>query len=134
MNNPGNYLLFAGEITTALNGEAQTAIVDLVGMNAATIFAKLGYGSGGTSISAKVQTSVDNGTTWLDVARFDFTTATASKAANLSGLTAKAVAAYAALSAEGVNDGLLGDRLRALITTVGTYAGGTTLEIRASAR
>lgn len=133
MNNPGLYTLFAGEITTALSGEVSEAIVDLAGMNAATLTARLAYGSGGTSVSAKVQTTLDGGTTWLDVARFDFTTSTATKAANLSCLTAKAVAAYAALSAEGVNDGLLGDRLRAVITSVGTYV-STTLDIRAAVR
>lgn len=134
MENPGLYTLFAGEITTALMNEASEAIVDLDGMNAVSLVAKLGYGSGGTSIAAKVQTSLDGGTTWLDVARFDFTTAGATKVANLSGLTAKSAAAYAALGSEGVNDGLLGDRLRAVITSVGTYAGGTTLDIRAAVR
>ncbi len=133
MENPGLYTLFAGEITTALTNEASEAIVDLDGMNAVSLVAKLGYGSGGTSIAAKVQVSLD-GTTWLDVARFDFTTASATKVANLSGLTAKSAAAYAALGSEGVNDGLLGDRLRAVITSVGTYAGGTTLDIRAAVR
>lgn len=133
MDNPGNYVLWAGEITTALTGEAQTVIVDLSGINAATLVARLAYGSGGTSVSVKVQTSLD-GSIWLDVGRFDFTTASATKTANLSGLTAKGAAAYAALSAEGVNDGLLGDRLRAVVTSVGTYAGGTTLDVRASVR
>lgn len=134
MDNPGVYTLFAGEITTALTSEEGVATTNLAGMQAATLVAKLGYGSGGTSIAAKVQTSLDGGTTWLDVARFDFTTAGATKSANLSGLTAKAAGSYAALSAEGVNDGLLGDRLRALITSVGTYAGGTILDIRAGVR
>ncbi len=133
MNGQGIYTLFAGAITTALTSEASDAIVDLDGMNAATLVAKLGYGSGGTSIAAVVQTSLNGGTTWLDVARFDFTTSSATKTANLSGLTAKGVAAYAALGSEGVTDGLLGDRLRAVITSVGTYV-NTTLDIRASVR
>ena len=134
MNNSGIYTLFAGEITTALTSEASEAIVDLDGMNAVTIVAKLAYGSGGTSIAAKIQTSFDGGTTYLDVCRFDFTTASATKYVNLSGLTAKGATAYSALGSEGVNDGLLGDRLRCLLTTVGTYAGSTTLDIRASVR
>jgi hypothetical protein len=133
MENPGSYTIFAGEITTTLTGYVGDAIIDLSGMTAVTLVAKLAYGSGGTSIAAKVQTTLD-GTVWFDVARFDFTTSGGTLYANLSGLTAKASAAYAALSAEGVNDGLLGDRLRASITSVGTYAGSTTLDIRASVR
>lgn len=129
---PDIYTLFAGEITTALTSEAADEIIDLDGMNAATLTARLAYGSGGTSVSAKVQTSLD-GSVWLDVARFDFTTSSATKTANLSGLTAKGVAAYSALGSEGVTDGLLGSSLRAVITSVGTYT-NTTLDIRASVR
>lgn len=134
MENSGTYVLFAGTITAAQADVAQTEIVDLEGMLAATIVARLAFGSGGTSIAAIVETSLDGGATWLHVARFDFTTANATKYANLSGLAAKAAAAYAALSAEGVNDGLLGPIFRANLTTVGTYAGNTVLDIRMSAR
>ena len=41
--------------------------------------------------------------------------------------------AYAALAAEGVYDGVLGDQLRAVITTTGTYT-STTFNIRAAVR
>jgi hypothetical protein len=53
--------------------------------------------------------------------------------ANLSGLTPKSNVAYAALASAGVNDGLLGNQLRVVITSVGTYA-NTTLSVRASLR
>lgn len=102
-------------------------------MTALTLVATFGYGSGGTTASATVQTSADGGTTWLDIARFDFTTASAKKVANLSGLLSKAVAAYAALASEGVFDGVLGTQLRAMVTTTGTYV-NSTLDIRAIAR
>lgn len=134
MDNPGTYVLFAGTITAAMTSEAQTEIADLEGMLSASIVARLAYGSGGTSVAATVETSLDGGTTWYQVARFDFTTSSTTKYANLSGLTAKAAAAYAALSAEGVNDGLLGPIFRANLTTVGTYAGNTVLDIRMSCR
>lgn len=134
MNNPGTYVLFAGAITAAMTSEAQTEIVDLDGMLSASIVARLAYGSGGTSIAAIVETSMDGGTAWYHVARFDFTTSTATKYANLSGLTAKAAASYAALASEGVNDGLIGPIFRANLTTVGTYAGNTVLDIRMACR
>lgn len=133
MNSPTSYTLFAGAISTALTAQAQTAITDLEGALAATIVVRLAYGSGGTSIAAVVQTSVDGGTNWLDVARLEFATASATKYANLSGLTAKANTSYSALSAEGVNDGILGPRFRAVLTTVGTYA-DTTFDVRLVAR
>ena len=134
MNSPGCYTLAALGITTALTSSAQTAIDDLEGMTAVSLVAILSYGSGGTTAVAVVQTSVDGGTTWYDVARFDFATSSETKVANLSGLLSKAVTAYAALSANSVFDGILGDRLRCVITTTGTYAGGTTLSVRAVAR
>lgn len=134
MDNPGSFVLFAGGITTALSSQAQTAIEDLEGMLSATLVARFVYGSSGTSVAALVQTSLDGGTNWIDIARFDFTTSSATKYANLSGLTYKAAAAYASLSAEGQNDGLLGPMVRAVITSVGTYAGGTLLDLRMVAR
>lgn len=129
----GVYTLASLGITTALTSSAQTAITNLDGATAASLEASFAYGSGGTSASAVVSTSCDAGTTWRDVARFDFTTATRVVYANLSGLTAKNVATYAALASEGVNDGLLCPQLRASITSVGTYV-NTTLTVRASVR
>lgn len=134
MNAPGSYVLFAGGITGALSAQAQTPIDELEGMLSASIVARFAYGSGGTSVSALVQTSFDDGTVWFDVARLDFTTSSGTRYENLSGLTAKGATAYAALSGEGVNDGLLGPMFRAVITSVGTYAGGTLLDLRISAR
>jgi len=134
MINPGKYELFVAAITAALSAQAQTAIEDLDGIEALSLVARFVYGSGGTSLAAVVQTSVDGGTIWHDIARFDFTTASATKYANLSGLTYKAAAALSALGSEGQNDGLLGPMFRAVITSVGVYAGGTLLDLRMVAR
>lgn len=130
---PDVYTLASLSITTALTDSAQTAIEDLDGMTAVTIEANFAYGSGGTTCKAWVQTSFDGGTTWRDIAEFDFTTATRVAVANLSGLLSKAVTAYAALTSEGVTDGVLGDRLRVKVTSTGTYV-NTTLSVRASVR
>lgn len=134
MMTPGSYVLFAGGITTALAAQAQTAIEDLDGMTAMTLVAKFTYGSSGTSVAAVVQTSIDGGTTWYDIARFDFTTSSAIKYINLSGLTYKAVGDLAVLNSAGQNDGILGEQIRAVLTSVGTYAGGTLLDLRMVAR
>lgn len=132
MNNPGCYSLAALAITTALTSSAQTAIVDLEGMTAVTLEASLSYGSGGTTLIAVVETSLD-GTNWRQIVRFDFATASRVAVANLSGLLSKAVTTYAVLSAEGVLDGVLGNKLRCVITSTGTYV-TSTLAVRASVR
>lgn len=130
---PGVYTLASLGITAALSAQAQTAIEDLDGMSSVTIEASFAYGSGGTTCIAVVQTSFDDGTTWRDIARFEFATASAVKHANLQANGAKAIAAYAALASETVLDGVLGDRLRCVVTSTGTYA-NSTLAVRASVR
>lgn len=119
---------------TSASGAAQAQIDRLEGMTSVTLFARLVYGSGGTACLVVVQTSLDQGASWIDVCRFDFATANASKSANVSASAAAAVAAVAALSAEGKVDGVLGDRLRCKITTTGVYAGSTSISVRAAVR
>ncbi len=133
MNNPGPFDLGSlSGITTPLTahiitlGTSGTEVNQpfrsgLDGILAASLQVDFTYGAGGTNAFVLIQTRLDT-SNWLDVARFDFTTASARKVANLSGLISKAVAAYAALSVEGVNDGLLGPDWRAALTTTGTYA------------
>jgi hypothetical protein len=132
MDSPGLKNLAAEAITVARSAVALSAIAGLDGMTAVTLEASFLYGSGGTSCSAAVQTNFD-GTAWRDIARFDFTTASATKHCNLEGLLSKAVTAYAPLASEGVYDGVLGSSLRCVITSVGTYA-NTVLSVKASIR
>jgi hypothetical protein len=93
------------------------------------------YGSGGTSVDAWVQTSIDGGATWCDVANFHFVLASLRQIANLSSLTP--VAPYTptdgTLAANTVKDGLIGDRWRVKYTSVGTFGGNTQLMIDLSA-
>lgn len=114
-------------------GAAQEFIDRLAGMLSVSLQAKLVYSSGGTSIAAIVQTSLDQGATWIDVCRFDFATANSQKIANISAAAAAAPGAVAALGSEGKLDGILGDRLRCKVTSVGTYV-NTTLSVRAIPR
>lgn len=116
------------------SGVAQDFIDRLGGMKAVTLQARFNYGSGGTTLKVDVETSLDHGLTWLPIVRLAFGTASAVKVANLSGMTPKAPAAVAALSDDAVLDGILGDRLRARITSTGTYGGNTSVSVRASVR
>ena len=108
---------------------------DLSGALAVTLSARLAYGSGGTSCYALVETSLDQGVTWVQIARFDFTTSGLQKVVTVSGLTPRLAAASAgSLSADTALDGTLGDRLRATVVSTGTYAGSTVVSVRANVR
>jgi hypothetical protein len=131
MVNPGTYDLCTLAITTALTNSAQTPIVDLDGMAAANLLFELIGGTGGGTISALVQTSFDDGNTWLDISLKTYTNTAVKTRCVLENNAAAAMVDYAALVATGVNNGLLGDRLRAVITSTGTYT-NTNLSIRAS--
>lgn len=110
-------------------------ITDLGGMSAATFQARFAYGSGGTSCKVYVQTSVDQGTTWVDVACVVFGTTTETQVFNLSAVADKAltVPTDGTLTDDTVVGGILGDRLRVKVVSVGTYS-NTTLSVRAVVR
>jgi len=128
----------ASEVITSAsdsNGASQAYLAGLGDIAAACLQCNFTYGSGGTSVKIVVETTLDQGVTWIEVARFAFTTASAEKLFNLSALTAK-IAAYApiALSDDTAIDGILGDRWRARKIVVGTYAGNTSVSVRMQAR
>jgi hypothetical protein len=90
------------------------------------------YGSGGTSAKAYVQTSLDNGATWIDVMSFAFTTAAASKVSQVNIYTAVAAAVTptdGTLTDNTILSGVLGDRLRVKVITTGTYGGATSIKV-----
>jgi hypothetical protein len=135
MDNPGVFTLAALPIDVPKSNVVLTPTPSgaLAGMAAVTLEANFQYGSGGTTCSAIVATSLDGGTSRRQIARFDFTTASAVKVANLNGQLSKSVTAYVDLAAEGVLDGILGDQLQVILVTTGTYV-NTTLSVRASVR
>lgn len=120
-------------ITTAVT--AQTTPVAYVGNGAfmsADIQGNFTYGSGGTTVAAYVQTSLDNGTTWCDVASFSYTTTSGCSIFNPSttaGVIAPITPTDGSLTANTAIDGVLGNLWRVKYTTTGTYAGNTTLQI-----
>ena len=98
---------------------------------------RLAYGSGGTTIKAYLQTSLDGGTTPIDVACFTFTTASAVKVRNLSSLVSKTTDVTptdGALTDDTSVDGVIGDMFRFKVVSAGTYAGSTVLSCRAVVR
>jgi hypothetical protein len=94
--------------------------------------AKFGYGSGGASVDVYLQTSLDGGLTWIDIANFHFTTSPATAIYNLSAATPKTTAVTptdGSLAANTSVDGILGAQFRAKLVSVGTYAGATTIAV-----
>lgn len=144
MNNPGVYTLGDKTITGSVSGEVITnngdgdLFVDgLEGMLAAGVEVKFGYGSGGTSGKVYVQTSLNQGTTWCDVICMTFGLASKEAVYNLSGLTPKTTPITptdGALADDTCVDGVIGERWRVKVSTLGTYAGGTILGVRLMAR
>ena len=121
-------------IDAAAAGVLSTPVTGLLGMQVVTAQFVFLYGADGTSVKAYLQTSFDNGTTWVDVACFAVTTTAATR--HFSVRSAIAVAANytptdATLTDNTIKDGLLGDRLRVKYTSVGTYSGATSLAVHA---
>ena len=130
----GTFSLGDFSVTTAAT-QVGDVVDDLSGALAVTLSARLAYGSGGTSCYAVVETSLDQGVTWVQIARFDFTTSGLQKLMTVSGLTPRIAAATAgSLAADTALDGTLGDRLRATVVSTGTYAGSTVVSVRANIR
>ena len=90
------------------------------------------YGSGGTNVTAYVQTSFDDGDYWHDIASFQFTTATArklSKVISTAALTANTTTTDGALTINTILDGVLGRHVRVKYVSTGTYSGTTHLTV-----
>lgn len=114
--------------TSAVNAKGQAiAYVDrLEGMLGLTLQARLQYTSGGGTLKGWVQTSIDLGSTWLDIACFAFAQADKTRLFNLSGLTPKTsivTPGDALLADDTAVDGLFGDRLRVKLDTSVAYVG-----------
>lgn len=91
------------------------------------------YGSGGSTLKVVVETTPDQGTTWIEVYRAAFTTASGQRIVNLSALTAiSSPYTPAALSDDTAKDGIIGDRFRVKKIVAGTYAGNSSLSVRAT--
>lgn len=127
-------LLPEATIAAAAAGVISTPVTGLLGMQTVTAQFVFLYGSGGTSVKAYLQTSFDAGTTWVDVMSFAVTTSALTRISSVRSGTAVA-AVYTptdgTLTDNTIKDGLLGDRLRISYTSVGTYAGATSLAVHA---
>lgn len=100
-----------------------------------TIQANLTGASGGTSVDVYIQTSLDGGGTWTDVANFNFTTTPLRKVSSTSMASAVVAAATAtdgSIASNTTLSGIFGNLWRVKVISVGTYT-ATTLRVDAIA-
>ncbi len=124
-------------ITSSVSAQSVAiAYVDrLEGVTALTFQANFTWAAGGTTVKVDLETSLDQGLSWLPICRLAFATSSAMKVVNVSGLTPKISAVVPAVPADDACvDGILGDRFRVRITSAGTYTGNSFISTRASVR
>lgn len=129
-------ILLNQTITTALAAQTPGRVAKLHRGRSRELLleAIFAYGSGGTSVDVWIQSTIDRGVSWYDVANFRFLLVSGRRIINLSSrtpVTAQVTPGDGALAANTAVDGIIGHMLRAKITTVGTYAGGTSLIVHA---
>ncbi len=129
-----NTLVDSLAITTAISAQVQGVFSGLYGMKEVTVEANFVRGSGGTNCKVWIQTSLDGGSNWIDIMNFAFTTSSLRKIHTvvMPAVVATRTNITPTAGTMGDNlilDGVLGDRLRAVVTTTGTYAGTTTLDV-----
>lgn len=120
----------------AVAGQVGVTIGGIPGTKQIAIQAICTVAGGGTTAKAWLQTSIDNGVTWNDVANFAFTTSTGSKLHNIvntpaTPYTPGTAPTDATLADNTIKDGPLGDKVRIKYTTTGTYTGASSLKIDA---
>lgn len=126
-------------LTTAISSVAQPAIVIGPNVKALMLEAQFVYGSGGTSADVYVQTSIDGGLSWFDIANFHFLLVSANKLSAVvwdpaTPFPAGTTPGSGALASNTVLNGILGDQIRALVNTSGTYGGSTSIRVDAVAK
>ena len=111
--------------------------VTLQGMTALSCQVRFAYGAGGTKTNVYIQTSIDQEQSWFDVANIAFTTSSGIGEINLSGLNAVTTPTPAnslSLADNTTFNGPLGDRLRVVVVSTGTYTGGSLVSANCASR
>ena len=126
----GSTILYDNQaITAALVSDTS---VDSVEVDADTseviIQSNFDYGSSGTDFEAEVSTSLDGGTTWVEVYVHAGTTSDERKVVVLKSAAVAAYDGTTAVADDALKDGIIGTLWRCRVTTNGTYA-DTTLRV-----
>ncbi len=135
MNTPG-IKLFDDIPITSVSAAVDTAwIIGLDGMFEADLFLNFRYGSGGTKLQVWVQTSLDQGSTPIDLYCFSALLASKARAVRIKSDGVINTPSNGTLADDVLATGLvLGDRLRLRYLVTGIYAGSSLLSARAVVR
>lgn len=118
-------------------------VLSLAGALGLTVQLRFEYGTGGTDARAYVQVSLDQGSTFIDIACVLFGTVSETAVLNFSGLTPSLFSnsppsplapTDGALADNTAVDGVIGDRVRVKVVTTGTFATQTLLSSRVTVR
>jgi hypothetical protein len=141
MDSPGPFLftLNGGAFSLAAGGVfVGDWVQSFAGIEALSLEANFAYGSGGASggVTVYFQTSIDQGATPIDIFAPQFGQASALSVANLSALdhVAPFAPAQQSLTPNAVQDGVLGDRFRAVVVVGAAYGGNSSLALWGCAR
>lgn len=123
-------------LAAAVSNEAGAEFT-LDGVRFISLEAKFVRAGGGTTCKVWVQTSLDGGVTWFDIASFAFATTTANKVHSVrldpaTPITPATVPASATLTDDTVLNGILGNMFRCLFTTTGIYTGASSIGVYAN--
>ncbi len=134
---PATLVLMNETLSTAQTASTKTAVTGLARAKSLALECIFVRAGGGTTAKVWVQTSFDNGSTWVDIANFAHTTSSLSRAYNLSALT-PLTSVYTvtdgSLADDTCKDGLIGDQLRVKFTSTGTYTGASSVAVYAVAK
>lgn len=136
MNNPGPFPLGDFQIGSA-STQIGTVQANFQGINAASFQVRLSGGTGGTNIRVYIQTTLDQGQSFFDIAAVLFTTIPGVEVVNVSALDALTTVTAptdGGLADNTVLNGPLGDQFRVKVISTGTYTGGTLVSVRGIAR
>ena len=123
-------------LTAAVTQQGPDEVTGLGKVDAVSLIVALTATGGGTTCKVYVQTSLDDGVTWYDVACAAFTNATAVKAFCIDGRAqvANATPLSGGLADNTAQHGLLGDRLRYRVTSTGTFGAGSKVSVSYATR
>lgn len=128
--------ILSATLAAAVTADVTAGVFMLGRVESLTLHAIVTVAGGGTTAKAWVQTSIDGGTTWVDIANFALTTSTAARMYHLTpvAVTSIATPTDGTLADNTAVNGLLGDRVRVKLTTTGTYTGASSFVIHALAK
>lgn len=124
--------LCSTDFSSALSATAFTEITELDGMNSCGFDLRALLGAGIVSLVAVVQTSLNQGGSWIDIIRKTFT-ASDDYTPNLT-VNASWDQSSTPMVQDGIRDGVLGDRLRAVLTATVTNSANSSFVITAHPR